>query len=69
MAISNKKKILAAIAAVQAYIADEEACLMAQAAAPALAVSIPSTVNNLWGLAGRQAGMQMRVLLQRRSLR
>jgi hypothetical protein len=67
---TSKNKIIAAMAAVQAYIADEEAFLMAQAAAvPALAVKIPSTVNNIWGLAGRQAGMQMRVLMQRRNLR
>jgi hypothetical protein len=70
MPTSNKKKIIAALAAVQAYITDEEAFLRAQAAAaPALAVKIPSTANNIWGLAGRQAGMQMRTLMQRRSFR
>ena len=60
-------QILAAISgAIGAYIADEEAC---QAAAAGLAAPAPGPPLNLWGLAGRQAAMQLRQLMQRRSLR
>jgi hypothetical protein len=59
--------VLAAIGgAIQAYIQDEEACLAAAALAPTTA---PPRPLNLWGLAGRQSAMQMRLLAQRRSLR
>jgi hypothetical protein len=60
-------KILAAISgAIAAYMADEEACQMAAAgfAAPA-----PGPPINLWALAGRTEAMQLRLLMQRRSLR
>ena len=58
--------ILAAISgAIAAYIADEEAC---QAAA-GYAAAAPGPPLNLWALAGRQAAMQLRLLMQRRSLR
>ncbi len=57
---------LAAISgALAAYLADEEA-LEAAAAAPAPA---PGPPVNLWALSGRQAAMQLRLLIQRRSLR
>lgn len=65
-------KVLAAIsAAIEAYLQDEEAMLAAAAVAapPAVAVAIPSTVQNIWGLAGRQLGMQLRLLCQRRTLK
>jgi len=58
-------QILAAISgALAAYVADEEAGEAAgrRAAAPGPRV-------NLWSLAGRQAAMQLRQLMQRRSLR
>jgi hypothetical protein len=61
-------KILAAISgAVGAYMADEEAAsqALAQAAAPAAA----GPPLSLWALAGRQEAMQMRLLMQRRSLK
>jgi hypothetical protein len=61
-------KILAAISgAVGAYIADEEAA-QAQAvmAAPQPQAGTPL---NLWALAGRSEAMQLRQLMQRRSLR
>ena len=59
--------ILAAISgAIAAYIADEEAC---QAAAAGMATAAPGPPLNLWALAGRQATMQLRLLMQRRSLR
>jgi len=58
--------ILAAISgAIGAYMADEEAC---QAAA-ASAAAAPGPPLNLWALAGRQTAMQLRLLMQRRSLR
>jgi hypothetical protein len=61
-------KILAAISgAVSAYIADEEAAC--QAAAQAAAAPAPGPPLNLWALAGRSEAMQLRLLMQRRSLR
>ncbi len=65
--MSIKPQILAAISgAIGAYIADEEAC---QAAAATLAAPAPGPPLNLWALAGRQEAMQLRQLMQRRSLR
>ena len=63
-----KPQIMAAISsAISAYIADEEAC---QAAAlSAAATQVPAPPANLWGIAGRSQAMQMRMLMQRRSLR
>ncbi len=59
-------QILAAVSgAVQAYLLEEEALL---AAAPARWPP-PAPPPNLWGLAGRQQTMQLRVLAQRRSLK
>jgi len=63
-----KPQILAAISgAISAYLAEEEAyqaAALSQAAAP-----VPGPPPNLWGLAGRSQAMQMRMLMQRRSLR
>ena len=60
-------QILAAISgAIGAYIADEEAY---QAAAAGMAAPVPVPPLNLWALSGRQAAMQLRQLMQRRSLR
>ncbi len=61
-------QILAAISgAISAYLAEEEACqAMALAAA---AAQVPGPPPNLWGLAGRSSAMQLRQLMQRRSLR
>jgi predicted ATP-grasp superfamily ATP-dependent carboligase len=61
-------QILAAISgAISAYLAEEEAC---QAAAlSAAGAQIPGPPPNLWGLAGRSEAMQLRMLMQRRSLR
>ncbi|MFP3867630.1 MAG: hypothetical protein ACLFUU_05645 [Desulfobacteraceae bacterium] len=69
--MARQDKLLAAMtAAIQAYMMEEEAILMAQAAAPVTpAVEAPPPVHNLWGLAGRQMAMQLRVLMQRRSLK
>ena len=61
-----KPQVLAAISgAIGSYMADEEAC---QAAA-GYAAAAPGPPLNLWALAGRQAAMQLRLLMQRRSLR
>ena len=65
---SIKPQIIAAISgALAAYIADEEAAC--QAAAQAAAAQAPGPPLNLWALAGRQQAMQLRMLMQRRSLR
>jgi hypothetical protein len=62
-----KPQILAAISgAIAAYMADEEAVA---AAAAGLAAPAPGPPLNLWALAGRQEAMQLRQLMQRRSLR
>ena len=64
--MSITPQIFAAISgAIAAYIADEEAC---QAAAAAVAAA-PGLPLNLWGMSGRSEAMQLRLLMQRRSLR
>jgi hypothetical protein len=64
---SIKPQILAAISgAIAAYITEEEAY---QAAALEQAAPAAGPPVNLWALAGRQENMQMRLLMQRRSLR
>jgi hypothetical protein len=47
-------------------MADEEACQMAAAS---MAAPAPGPPINLWALAGRTEAMQLRLLMQRRSLR
>ena len=68
-----KPQILAAIsAAIQSYLADEEAAMQQQ---QALSLSLAGLTGpggapiNLWALSGRQAAMQQRFLIQRRSFR
>ena len=62
-----KPQVLAAISgAIAAYIAEEEAC---QAAAAGMMAAPAGPPLNLWALAGRQTAMQLRQLMQRRSLR
>jgi hypothetical protein len=59
-----KPQILAAISgALAAYLAEEEAPVPMTKAAAA------SPPLNLWGLAARSQAMQLRLLMQRRSLR
>jgi hypothetical protein len=66
--MSITPQILAAISgAIGAYIAEEEAYQMAAAAG--MATAAPGPPLNLWGMSGRQAAMQLRMLAQRRSLR
>jgi len=63
-----KPQIMAAIsAAIQEYFLEEEALMAPVMAAPILAAV--GSPPNLWGLAGRQAAMQLRLLMQRRSLK
>ena len=68
-----KPQVLAAIsAAIQAYLADEEAVMQQQQAISlglAAAGGIPGPQINLWALSGRQEAMQLRLLMQRRSFR
>jgi hypothetical protein len=64
--MSINPQVLAAISgAIAAYMGDEEAC---QAAA-GLAAAAPGPPLNLWGMSGRSEAMQLRLLMQRRSLR
>ena len=64
-----KPQILAAISgAISAYIADEEAAAQALALSAA-ARALPVPPPNLLGMAGRSEAMQLRLLMQRRSLR
>jgi hypothetical protein len=61
-----KPQVLAAISgAIAAYLAEAEAY---EAAAVGMA-ALPGPPLNLWGLSGRQAAMQFRMLAQRRSLK
>ena len=65
--MSITPQVLAAISgALAAYLADEES---GQAAAAGLAAAAPGPPLNLWALAGRSEAMQLRLLMQRRSLR
>lgn len=63
-----KPQIMAAISgAIQAYLMQEESFMVA--AVPAQVAAAAGPPPNLWGQASRQAAMQMRFLMQRRSLR
>ncbi len=65
--MSIKPQVLAAISgAIAAYIGEEEAYQVAAAGMMAAPTGPPL---NLWALAGRQTAMQLRQLMQRRSLR
>jgi hypothetical protein len=63
-------QIIAAISgALGSFLAEEEAALQAAAQAPAPAFGPPGPPLSLWALAGRSQAMQLRLLMQRRSLR
>ena len=65
-----KPQILAAISgAISAYMADEEAAGQTAALTAMAAAGAPGPPISLWALAGRQEAMQLRLLMQRRSLR
>ena len=57
-----KKKKIAALAAVNAYLQDEEAAAALAAAQAAQAEPVP--LPSLWAVAGRQHIMNMRQLIQ-----
>jgi hypothetical protein len=68
-----KPQILAAIsAAIQSYLADEEAARQQQ---QVLSLGLAGLIGaggppvNFWSLSGRQSAMQQRFLMQRRSFR
>jgi len=65
--INSQKKIAAAIAAVMEYLQAEEAWA-ANPAEPAEVGAAASAGLNLWALNGRQTQMQLRNLMQLRSL-
>jgi hypothetical protein len=68
--MSIKPQILAAVSgAIAAYLADEEAASQAAALGLAATRAAAGPPVNLWGMSGRQAAMQLRLLMQRRSLR
>ena len=70
MTTVNPKIIAAISGAVSAYIADEEAATCQAAALTGVAAAAaPGPTVSLWALAGRQEAMQLRLLMQRRSLR
>jgi hypothetical protein len=68
---SIKPQILAAVsAAIQAYLADEEAVMQQQQAISLAALGgPPGPPVHLWALSGRQEAMHLRLLMQRRSFR
>ncbi len=61
-----EKKMAAALAAVNAYIQQEEEAVCAQLAAT-VAGPAPSTQMNIWAMTGRQEMMAMRRLIQMRA--
>jgi len=62
----KEKKLAAALAAVNAYIQEEEAITAAQMAMTVAAAS-PGTQFTAWGMSGRQDMMSMRRLIQMRA--
>lgn len=69
MEATQKKRIVAAVAGVYRYLRRQEEQQLAMAAASRL-VSAPALgAMSLWSASGRQAGMEMRRLLQLRMMR
>ena len=68
MAIENRKKITAAIAAVTAYLQYEQegGAMAGFAEEPA---TVPAVPVRMWGISGRQAQMQNRTLMQMRAFK
>ena len=69
--MSIQPQVLAAISgALELYLAQEEEALQAAAAVQlAEAAPPPGPPPSFWGASGRQSAMQMRLLIQRRSLK
>jgi hypothetical protein len=61
-----EKRIAAALAAVNAYMQQEEETICEQMAA-AVTAPPPATQMNVWGMSGRQEMMAMRRLIQMRA--
>jgi hypothetical protein len=61
-----EKKMAAALAAVNAYMQQEEESVCAHMAA-SVAASAPVSQLNVWGISGRQEMMAMRRLIQLRA--
>jgi hypothetical protein len=72
--MENTKQIAAAISAVMNYIHTEEEaiCIQSMATPPVEPVVDPYAAVSpvrLWGVSGRQAQMQMRQMMQRRTFK
>ena len=70
--MTDNQKISAAIAAVMYYLNEEQAivaqtAMSAMQTAPAAGAPIPAAVSKPWGMSGRQAQMQMGLLMQMRT--
>lgn len=68
-ALTDKKKKVAALAAVTAYIKSQQE-MMAMQAAPSAATAEaakPAAMPSLWGVSGRMDIMQMRNMMQMKS--
>ena len=72
--MENPKQAAAAISAVMNYIQTEEEALCVQSMAaprikPETAAYAAASPVRLWGISGRQAQMQMRNMMQRRTFK
>ncbi len=68
---AKEKKMAAALAAVSAYLQQEEEVFsqkLADAMAPAPQALKWAMISNMWGQSGRQSMMQMRNLMQMKAL-
>ena len=65
----DKKKTIAAVAAVYEYLKTEQEAAAIQAAGPAPDQAQPAAAPvRLWGVSGRQAQMQFRNLMQLKAM-
>ena len=62
--MNNKKKKIAAVSAVLAYIRSEEDALSLQAQASVVQPLKPPVPVKMWSISGRQAQMQMQNIMQ-----
>ena len=72
--MENKKQIAAAISAVMNYIQTEEEAICIQTMAtptgePKAETYAAASPLRMWGVSGRQAQMQMRQMMQRRTFK
>ncbi|MGE0083113.1 MAG: hypothetical protein AB7S75_01695 [Desulfococcaceae bacterium] len=68
-ALTDKKKKVAALAAVTAYIKSQQEMMAMQAAPPSALAEVPkpAAMPSLWGVSGRMDIMQMRNMMQMKS--